>query len=200
MNISTVLYYLGSMARSTTLSPQCTQVRELLLDQSIADDRQRLAKIRDLVSSASVIDADTIQLLRRGIRGHYGGEGYALSVPLDEEAEFWGRLRILFPENGELCMVAADALYITGAKGALELFVEALALEPSLAYQLEGSVCSALENSKYKLQYGLARLKDSIQRNYQDEIAETLSELRTDFQDDQAALHLIDEVLNAKRP
>ncbi|MBZ0280237.1 MAG: hypothetical protein K8L97_05825 [Anaerolineae bacterium] len=195
MNISTVLYYLGDLARSTTLSPQCTQVRELLLDQSITDDHQRLAKIFHLINSSNSIDADTVHLLRRGIRGHYGGEGYALSVPLNEGAEFWQQLRVRFPENGELCMVAADALYVTGAEGALELFVQALALAPSFAYQLEASVCGALENSEYKLQYGLARLKDSIQRNYQDEVAETLSELRTDFQGDDAALRSIDEVI-----
>src|SRR5688572_25977282 len=111
MNRSALDYYIGS-ARPKRLSPQCRQVREILLDGAAEHDYARLRAVLEYLDGRRALEEDTVRWLRRGLRGHYGGEGYVLAVSPGEEARFWHELHRRYPADASLCFTAADALYL----------------------------------------------------------------------------------------
>lgn len=110
MDRSLLRYYLGRWADANDLSPQCTGVRDLMLAKKVGD-HSRLKAVLEFLAGSDPIQDDTVTWLRRGIRGHYGGEGYVLNVTAQEEAAFWLTLHERYPTNAWLCFVAADARF-----------------------------------------------------------------------------------------
>ena len=197
MNHQILLYYVGSLATSTSLSEQCTRVREILLVEDITD-KARLVEILKILNGVIPIFDDTAEFLNRGIRGHYGGEGYALDVTWQEEAAFWYTLHLRFPEHAKLCLIAADAAYLAHQPNDLQLFSRALELDPSLISKLEGSVTNKILDSgasPIRLQYELILLRHAVKQHDQDYISEVESELRVLFRENAIALQEIDKAI-----
>jgi hypothetical protein len=162
MNRDLLNYYLGSLANSTTLSPQCLKVRDLLLADD-GSDQDRLHHVLEFLTGTEPIEDDTVRWLRCGIRGHYGGEGYVLDISDDEEAAFWEMLRVKYPQNAWLCFVAADAKFFLDTSASLELFIRAIEMEPSLIYKLGGEVWETIQASEQGLRFDMLRLAKAKQ-------------------------------------
>jgi hypothetical protein len=193
MNRDLLRYYLGRLVDAKDLSPQCARVRDLMLTKNV-DDRNRLSALLDYLDGGGPIRDDTVQWLRRGIRGHYGGEGYVLDVPAKEEAEFWLTLHRRYPDNACLCFVAADARFGWDTPEALRLFFRAFELDSSLVHELEGGVCEFIGNSEHRLGLELVRLSDAVKKGDMHYLREVLPELRDEFREDAGALKRIEQV------
>jgi hypothetical protein len=195
MNRDMLHYYLGSLADATDLSPQCARVRDLMLAEKIGD-QDRLDAVLDFLDGREPISDDTVQWLRRGIRGHYGGEGNVLDVSAESEASFSLTLHDNYPNNAWLCFVAADARFGCGYPEALHLFFRAFELDSSLVHKLGGDVCEFIADSEYRFDMELIRLADAVSRKDTCYLHETLAEFRREYREDMNALRRIEQVVS----
>ena len=157
-------------------------------------DRNRLGAVLDFLDGSDPISDDTVQWLRRGIRGHYGGEGYVLNVPDKDEAAFWLALHQPSPENAWLCFVAADARSGWDDPEAIRLFFRSFELDASLVHELEGWVCNVIGESEYRLDLALIRLAEAVKKNDANDLHTKLTELRFEYREDPEALRRIEQV------
>ncbi len=192
MNRDLLKYYLGQFYDDPGLSPQCVDVRLAFLDDS-PDDLSRLSAVLGVLDGIVPIEDDTILWLWRGIRGHYGGEGYVLEVTPEDETEFWLELASRYPRSEVLRFVAADALF--PGDGSLEMFLEAFEINPRLVWELEGSVAEAFSESERAATCELYRVRCDITDGDKDEIDEAIDDFREIFKNDPEALRQLDEIL-----
>jgi len=182
-------YYLTAF-RKKRMTPQCAGVAELFW--SDMDDRRKLEQITTFLRGATQLHDDTVAYLKRGIRGHYGGEGYVFGIDAEEEMHFWSELHDLFPEHAGLTFVAADAAYAVDEPRALVMFLDCFAREPEMVYQLEGAVVgSFLDSVELCLPYELALLKATVAEGDVEEIHECEKELMATYASDTQALYRI---------
>ena len=180
MNRSTIEYYTSVV---TVQSAQCQGVREAVFGDA-PDDQTRLREILALLDGTVVLERDTSSWLINGIRGHYGGEGYALDVSSDEEAAFWLELHRRYPDRAPLCRTAADALLMSNRgdfSQALRLFITAFELDPAQVYKVGGEVSEALQESELAPEYWTAVGRTVLAEQGPAALAEWLAELREDL-------------------
>ena len=180
MNRSTIDYYVTGISIK---SEQCRLVREALFGEA-PDDQTRLRAVLTLLDGTVVLERDTASWLINGIRGHYGGEGYALDVTSDEEAAFWLELHRRYPDRAGLCRTAADALLMSNRGDfaeALRLFIAAFELDPAQVYKVGGEVSEALQESELAPEYWTAVGRMVLAEQGATALAEWLEELREDL-------------------
>jgi hypothetical protein len=196
MNRELIVYLLGKLAQANDLSPQCQTVRTILLADG--DDHNRIRELLRFLDGSEALEDNTVSCLVRGIRGHDGLEGYTLDISFQDEAQFWITLRHRFPSNREICLTAADALFL--AEGptaqALDMFFEAFEMEPEKWTTIGGDVNEAMLNSAtHRLRFELQLLRWTVGEGYSNYIEEMAEELRTEYSDNAQVLDEINRIL-----
>lgn len=196
MNRENMIYVLGKLVQANDLSPQCQTVRGMLLADN--DDKDRIRELLSFLDSSESLKEDTVTCLVRGIRGHYGFEGYTLDISFQEEAQFWMTLRRRFPSNPQICLAAADSVFLAEGptEQALDMFFEAFEMEPERQMSFGADVNDAMLNSTiHRLRYQLQLLRWTVAEGYADYIGEIAEELKTEYSDNVQVLEEINRIL-----
>jgi len=183
MNETQFKYFLDDLATSEDISQHCKNIRAIFFSQSA--DMEKLERTISYLSAKNELDEDSFSFLKRGIRGTYGNEGMTMSVSSEEEADFWLSLHQLFPENGKLTLVAADAnLTSTSADEAIygPLFIKALQ-QIGNVYEVGGEIGALLLDSKYRFEYQLLFLEQVLkeQDEYPEDAQQEINELLGEY-------------------
>jgi tetratricopeptide (TPR) repeat protein len=192
MNKDLLKYYLGRLFKRSDLSRQCLEVKRALLREA-SDDSSRLTSVLEILDGRDEIGADTVEWLRRGIRGHYGGENYVLDVSRQEETDFWMELAARYPKSATLSFVAAGSLF--PSEGALRMFLKSFELNPELVWELGGDVSEAFAESEHAAHCELFRLRSDLEAGNTEEALETVEQFREMFGHDEQALRKLEHTL-----
>jgi hypothetical protein len=178
VNVGLVRYHLGPLATAENVSAPCAAARAVLLDEQL-DDQGRLERVLEVLTLQTALDAQTLTLLERGIRGHVGGEGYQLDVSQEAEAVFWHGLASAFPQHAALHRIAGDAAYLADGRlseRALAGLERAVTLAPQEAFKLDGGLCDELFALPSR-PYVLALVRNAIEDD-PDDVQELVQEIR----------------------
>ena len=164
---------LGRLSIPFNLTPQCRQLRRLILEDGT--DQNRLNQIAGLLNGTVPIEEDSYLWLTQVLRGHIGVEGYMLDVSDEEQVRFWHQLSQNYPTHARLQAVLADVLLLAKqTELSLQTFLHAFQLDPLAIYEQSGDVADAFAASPYRLQYDLCLLRAALLEGDCDEIDELL--------------------------
>lgn len=197
MDIAQFKYFLDDLAHREDVSLHCKNIREIFF--SAITDSQKLDQTMLYLKTAQELDDDTFSFLKRGIRGTYGNEGTTLTVASNEEAEFWLSLHHLFPNDGKLTLVAAEA-NLTATIGDEEIYVPLFIMaikQLDNIYEVGGETGALILNSKYRFDYQLLFLAQALKDKdeYPADAAAEINELLGEHAFDTRKIKLIQEMI-----
>src|SRR5262245_1320702 len=190
------LYEYCRGAKKKPRSESGTAIQQLIasaLRSENPDDGTLLQALSAILSESREFDDDVFRILKP-LHGCGGSEGYVLEVAPPVEAAFWKSLADRFPDHQGLRYLAADAALLAGDRDmACRLCMEGLRLDPRVFPPVAVDWTELLGDTEWYLEYSLHRLAQARDSD-PEEMAELMTELTSEFADDQDKLTSINEV------
>lgn len=196
MDVDLIKYFAAEFFARDSWSQQCVSVRDCF--HSGSPGKESIEKVLKILSQHSEIETDTVDFLKKAIAPQIGHEGAILKIGIESEVEFWQKVSTMFPSNGILLAAYAETLYLARkTEEACLCLLKAFKLYPENLVSLESSLYEIFVDTDCEKDYiridltvGLANEIYSVE-----DIVGDMSWIQERFQDDEAFLTEIDEIL-----